>query len=72
MHAGTGPLEWRDAMQRPEEKKHDLRDDMLPPLPVTDQELTEPLPEPAGPNIGDLPLVTPDPTQVPTDQTTKE
>jgi hypothetical protein len=58
-------------MQRPEEKKHDLRDDMLPPLPVTDQELTEPLPATEGPNIGDLPLATPDSTKVPAGQTTK-
>ena len=58
-------------MERPEKKKHDLRDDMLPPLPVTDQALTDPLPEIEGPNIGDLPLVTPDHTKVPTGQTTK-
>ena len=57
-------------MERPE-KKRDLRDDMLPPLPVTDQELTEPLPDMGGPNIGDLPLVRPDPTKVPAGQTTK-
>jgi hypothetical protein len=58
-------------MERPAEKTRDLRDDMLPPLPVTDQELTAALPERDGPNIGYLPLATPDPTRVPEGQTTK-
>ena len=59
-------------MERPEEKKHDLRDDIYPPMPVSDKETPDPISQTEQPAPGDLTEVTPDPTRVPTGQTTKE
>lgn len=58
-------------MQRPEEKKHDLRDDIYPPLPVTEKETPDPIAGTERSGTGDLPMVTPDPTKVPEGQTTR-
>ncbi len=57
-------------MERPEEKKHDLRDDIYPPLPVNDKETPDPLAETENPAPGDLEEVTPR-SRVPEGQTTK-
>ncbi len=60
-------------MEDRKQKPHDLRDDIYStPISVTDIERKDPLGETPAPDIYDPTLVTPDPTKVPTGQTTKE
>lgn len=57
-------------MERREQKKHDLRDDIYPPLPGGEKETSDPIAETEQPQPGDLPLLTPD-SRIPDGQTTR-